>query len=304
MGKIFDVEDFARELELEIILPGKTGKMEIVTSETIRPGLQFAGYFEYFSPEKVQIMGMAETMFMAEQPRNYRLKIFDQYLQTGIPCVILARDLQPNNEMVVKALKYGVPIFSAKRSTTLMVEVLHHYLSFQLAPEVTRHGVLMDIYGVGIMLQGESGIGKSETALELIKRKHRMIADDVIHIKKIAPTHLEGSAPESTRYLMEIRGIGILDISKMYGISSVLNNKRIDLVIEMEMWEQNKYYERLGTKHNLVKILEVEIPHMLIPVRPGRNLAIVIEAAARYFILKTRGIDPAKELENKLKSLM
>lgn len=303
MGRVFDVREFANELDLEIIMPGRTGKFEVKNPETARPGLQLAGYFEYFSDDKVQIMGMAETMFMAEQTRDYRLKIFEEFFSHGIPCVIMARDLQPDKEMMVKALKSGIPIFTAKDATSKMVQLLNNYLSIQLAPQVTRHGVLMDIYGVGVMLQGESGIGKSETALELIKRKHRMVADDVINIKRITPTRLEGSAPNATRYLMEIRGIGIFDVSKMYGISSVLNEKRIDLVIEMEIWGENKYYERLGVRHDSVNILDVEIPHMLVPVRPGRNLAIVIEAAARYFISKTRGVNPAEEMERRMKRL-
>lgn len=303
MKSEFDVEKFASELHLEIILPGKTGKMNISVAETTRPGLQFAGYFDYFGYDKVQIVGMPETMFLAQKSNEYRKEVFQKFFSYDVPCVIMARDMTPHREMMEFALKRGVPLFRSKQSTTMMIQVVNNYLSNALAPEINRHGVLMDIYGVGIMLKGESGIGKSETALELIKRKHRLVADDVVKIRRVSPTRLEGSSPTSTRYLLEIRGIGILDVSKMYGVSSVIREKKIDLVIELEMWKESKQYERLGLTHERINFLDVDVPYMLIPVRPGRNLAIVIEAAARYFILKQQGINPAKELEERLSLL-
>lgn len=301
MDKNFTVEGFAKALDLTILYPGEKGVIRLSETEICRPGLQFAGFFNYFEYDRVQIVGLVEYMYLEEQGVEYRKDVLKKYFSYDIPCVIVTRELDPHVEFVEAAKKRGIPVFSAKAETTEMKQKLMYFLCDELAPSVERHGVLMDIYGVGIMLMGESGIGKSETALELVKRKHRLIADDVVRIKKLNPSRLVGVSPAATRYLLEIRGIGIIDISKMYGISSVLDEKTINLVIELEMWQRSKSYERIGLHDdNKISILDVDIPHMLVPVRPGRNLAIVIEAAARYFILRSRGINPAKQLEERL----
>lgn len=301
MRKKFSVEQFAKALDFEILYPGDKETFILSETETCRPGLQFTGFFNYFEYNRVQIVGLVEYMYLEEQSLDYRRDIFERYFSYDIPCVILTRDLTPHDDFLDAAREHGIPVYTTNADTTEMKQKLMYYLCSELAPSVERHGVLMDIYGVGIMLVGESGIGKSETALELVKRKHRLIADDVVKIKKITPSKLVGLSPKAIRYLLEIRGIGILDISKMYGISSVLDEKPINLIIELEMWNPEKQYERIGlSRQNTTNILDVDIPYMLIPVRPGRNLAIVIEAAARYYILRTRGVNPGQQLEKRL----
>lgn len=240
-------------------------------------------------------------MYMEEKDESYRNDIFKKYFSYDIPCVIFTQEVTPHEEFLDGAKERGVPVLCATTETTTMKQKLMYYLCDELAPFIERHGVLMDIYGVGIMLVGESGVGKSETALELVKRKHRLIADDVVKVKKLSPTKLVGGAPDAIKYMLEIRGIGIIDVSQMYGASSVLDEKKIDLVIELEMWQPDKKYERIGLhEDNRISFLNVDVPYMLVPVRSGRNLAIVIEAAARYFILRSRGINPAKQLEERL----
>ncbi len=304
MVKSFDVNEFAKEIDLKIIYQGDGRKVRLEEREICRPGLQFSGFFNFFEYKRVQVIGLVEYMYMNEKPKEYRMKIFKKYFSYDMPCVIVTRDLTPHPELVHCAIESGIPVFEAMEVTTEMKLKLMNFLCNVLAPQIDRHGVLLDIFGIGVMLMGESGIGKSETALELIKRQNRLIADDVIHIKKTSPKKLVGSAPEATRYLLEIRGIGIIDVSKMYGIASVIDEKPINLVLELEMWEKNKHYERIGLEHQSIAVLGVDLPYMLLPVRPGRNLAIVIEAAARYHILNMRGHNPAKELEKRMFELL
>lgn len=301
MEKCFMVDTFAKQLNLDILCPGKDNVIKLGETEIYRPGLQFAGYFNHFENDKVQIVGLVEYMYMEEKGEEYRKDIFKKYFSYDIPCVILTRELKPHPEFLEAARNRGIPVFAAMAETTVMKQKLMYYLCDELAPSIERHGVLMDIYGVGVMLMGESGIGKSETALELVKRKHRLISDDVVKIKRFSPSKLVGLSPKLIRYLLEIRGIGIIDVSKMYGAAAVLDEKKIDLVVELEMWQPDKRYERIGLHDdNKISILDVDIPYMLVPVRSGRNLAIVVEAAARYYILRSRGINPAKQLEERL----
>lgn len=301
MEKTFKVDAFAQKLGLDVLYPGSDNTIRLGETELYRPGLQFTGYFNHFENSKVQIVGFAEYMYMEEKGEQYRKEIFNKYFSYDMPCIILTKEIAPHPEFLDAAKKKGIPVLCARSETTVMKQKIMNYLCDELAPFIERHGVLMDIYGVGVMLVGESGIGKSETALELVKRKHRLIADDVVKIKRISPTRLMGLSPKLIRYLLEIRGIGIIDVSKMYGVSSVIDEKKIDLVIELEMWQPDKRYERLGLHdNNCTNILDVDVPYMLIPVRSGRNLAIVVEAAARYFILRSRGINPAEQLEQRL----
>lgn len=304
MEKSFSVESFAKELDLTILYPGNEEVIKLSETEICRPGLQFAGFFNYFEYDRVQLVGLVEYMYMEEKDEAYRKEVLKKYFSYDIPCVIVTRELKPHKEFMEAAMRGGVPVFGAKSETTDTKQKLMYFLCDELAPSVERHGVLMDIYGVGVMLMGESGVGKSETALELVKRKHRLIADDVVHIKKLSPSKLVGAAPEAIKYMLEIRGIGIIDVSQMYGASSVLDEKKIDLVVELEMWQPDKKYERIGLhEDNKISFLDVKIPYMLVPVRSGRNLAIVIEAASRYYILRSRGINPAKQLEERLTSI-
>lgn len=301
MEKKFNVEKFAKALDLDVIYGGESPSFSLCETEICRPGLQFAGYFNYFTNERVQVVGLVEYMYMEDQTSEYRKNILDKYFSYEMPCVILTRELQPHSEFVDAARHHHVPLFSAKADTTTMKQKLMYYLCNELAPNITRHGELMDIYGAGVMITGESGLGKSETALELVKRKHILIADDAVKIKRLSPNVLMGMSPKEVQYLLEIRGIGIMDISRMYGTASVMDQKQIELVIELEMWDANKVYERIGlSEENTIDILGVALPHMIIPIRPGRNLAIVIEAAAKYYILRSRGVNPSEELERRL----
>ncbi|MBQ9624611.1 MAG: HPr(Ser) kinase/phosphatase [Clostridia bacterium] len=304
MEKFYSVEKFAQRLDLDILNHGEKDEIKLTETEICRPGLQFSGFFNYFEYHRVQVVGLVEYMYLEEKGAEYREQVLEKYFSYSIPCIIVTRDLKPHKEFMDAAERHGVPVFESKADTTEMKQKLLYFLCALLAPSVERHGVLMDIYGLGVMIIGESGIGKSETALELVKRKHRLVADDVVEIKKLSPNRLVGIAPQAIRYLLEIRGIGIIDVSEMYGVVSVLDKKGIDLVIELERWDNAKRYERIGmSEESQIEILDVKLPHMLVPVRSGRNLAIVIEAAARYYIGRKRGIDPIKQLEARLEAL-
>ncbi|MGI6161186.1 MAG: HPr(Ser) kinase/phosphatase [Christensenellales bacterium] len=296
-----NIKKFAKDLDLRIVSPVDKEEFYIETADLNRPGLQFAGFFTYFAQTRVQVMGMAEMSYIKEKPPEYRREVLERYFSYKVPCVIIARGLRAPKEMLEEAKKAGVPIFSSRQTTTRFTLRVIHYLTLALAPTITRHGVLLDVFGVGVMFLGDSGIGKSETALELIKRGHRLVADDVVEITRVADNRLIGKAPEFVRHLMEIRGIGIIDIRNMYGAGAVAYSKSIELVIELEMWEQGKAYDRLGTEEQYAEILDVNVPKYVTPVKPGRNIAIIVEVAARNFNLKRLGYDAAKEFEKRMR---
>jgi HPr kinase/phosphorylase len=228
------------------------------------------------------------------------LLVVEKFFQYPIPCVLVSRGQEIPEEVMELARKYKRPMFRSNLITTKLFHSAISYLDMLLAPQISRHGVLMDINGVGVYLIGESGIGKSETALEMVKRGHRLVADDVVDICKVGKDQLIGESPESIRHFMEIRGVGIIDVRQMYGVGSVINRKTIDLVIRMEAWQQDKAYERLGLTDDYITILGVRLPEIVVPVRPGRNLAIIIEVAARNYRLKYMGYNSAEELTNRL----
>ncbi len=297
-------DDFIKAMELEIIYRGEDPEFDLKSSDVNRPGLQFAGFFSYFPVDRIQVLGMVEMTYLNEMDPKVRKTHLDDFFKYDIPCVIIARNLNVPQYIIDAAKKYKRPVFRSKKTTTAIIHKLIMYLDSQLAPRITRHGVLVDVYGVGVLLQGESGIGKSETALELIKRGHRLIADDAVNIKKVAENRLIGESPELIKHFMEIRGIGIIDIKAMYGAGSVIDNKAIDLVINLENWDENKEYDRLGLTEDFTEILDVSIPKIDIPVRPGRNLAIIVEVAARHLKLKEMGYHAAKELDNRLTTML
>ena len=289
------LDNFCSDLGLEIVFAGR-GRVTLSSYSVSRPGLQLAGYFKYFDSSRILIFGNSEYEFLRDLPpdvRRERVKMLFSY--KDIPCLILSRDLPVLQEIIEEARQTGCPILRTDKVTTALMNDLFFYLNEKLAPSVTMHGVLMDISGVGILLTGHSGVGKSETAMELIKRGHRLVADDSVIIKKVADS-LIGTSPEMIRYFMELRGIGIINIKNMYGSGSILNEKEIELVMELENWEEGKEYDRLGEGTLYEEILGVKVMKHVIPVKPGRNLSIIKEVAARNFRLKSMGYDAAQEL--------
>jgi HPr kinase/phosphorylase len=298
------IEDMIKVLDMEVVYKGKSLSIDIETSDINRPGLQFAGFFDYFAAERVQVIGKVEMTYLDSMEPDIRAERLERFFSSGIPCVLISRNMEVPQYLLGAAGKYGCPIIRSKKVTTSIIHRMINYLDSALAPRITRHGVLVDVYGEGVLLMGESGIGKSETALELIKRGHRLVADDAVEIKKVAENRLIGDSPDLIRHFMEIRGIGIIDIKAMYGVGAVINNKAINMVIYLEFWDNSKEYDRLGLSEDHMEILGVKLPKVVLPVRPGRNLAIIVEVAVRNWRLKQMGYNAARELDNRLNSMI
>ena len=274
------LESFCSALDLEIVFAGR-GRVMLSSYSVTRPGLQLAGYFKYFDATRIMVLGNAEYEFLRDlSPETRRERIRTLLSYKEIPCIILSRDLPALQEIIEEARLTGLPILRTDKVTTALMNDLFFYLNKKLAPSTTVHGVLMDVSGVGILITGHSGVGKSETAMELIKRGHRLVADDSVIIKRVADS-LIGSSPELIRYFMELRGIGIINIKNMYGSGSILNEKEIELVMELENWDEGKEYDRLGDGTLYETILDRKVMKHIIPVKPGRNLSIIIEVAKR-----------------------
>ena len=297
---MINARDFQQQLHLECLISPVHDEWDIHTPDLNRPGMQFCRFYEYFAFERPQVIGKVEMTYLEKQSSEARRNILDTYFSYPIPCVIICRGMTPPPEMLEAAEKHQVPVYRSQQVTTKFTASAIVYLNRCLAPHVTRHGVLLDVYGVGILLAGKSGVGKSEAALELIKRGHQLVADDVVDICRIAENRLIGTCPAKIRHLMEIRGIGIIDVRAMYGVGSVSVSKTIDLVIELETWDENKAYDRIGIHDESVEIMGVSVPRHIIPVKPGRNLAIIVEVAARNLSLKRFGYDVSKELSSLL----
>ncbi len=272
------VTTIIEDLNLETIVYGEKN-IDVTVSDLNRPGLQFAGFYSYFASERIQVVGRAEWSFLDSMQEEMRKKRLTKYFQLDIPCTILTRDMEPHPELINEAKKNKKWVLKTDDVSTKFISKITNYLEEKLAPETRMHGVLVDVYGTGILILGESGIGKSETALEIIKRGHRLVADDAVDVKNIGGV-LKGFAPYITKGMMEVRGLGIIDVPTLYGFSTILDEKNIELIIYLEQWEEDNKYERLGLDHELMEILEVPIRKMTIPIRPGRNLAVIIEAAA------------------------
>lgn len=298
---IVKVDDFTRDMQVETIYSADKTELEIVSSNINRPGLQLSGFFDYFAADRIQVLGKVEMTYLEEaMDSEQRVKMLSKLFSYPIPCVIISRNQNILPEIVETAKKYECPVYRSNLVTTKLVHSAITYLDDLLAPRITRHGVLLDINGVGLLLMGESGIGKSETALELVKRGHRLVADDAVEICRTSQHQLMGEAPTAVRHFMEIRGVGIIDVRQMYGVGSVIHKKSIDIVIEMEAWDPEKVYDRLGISDDYATILGVKLPRITIPVRPGRNLAIIIEVASRNFRLKAMGYNAAIALTEQL----
>ncbi len=289
------LDKFAFDLNLELLHAGR-GIITLTNTSVDRPGLRLAGFFNFYEPQRIMLIGLTEHEYMRSFSPEERAEKIKRLFDCGeIPCVIFARDLPVLPEFMECARSSGTPVFRTSKMTTSIMADLCLYLGRLLAPVATIHGGLLDVFGAGILLIGESGVGKSETAMELIKRGHRLVADDSVIIKRIE-RGLVGSSPERIRYFMELRGIGIINVKNMYGSGSVLGEKEVELVICLEHWKQGKEYDRIGGEGGEEDILGVKVPKLTVPVSPGRNLAILIEVAARNFRLKSMGYDAAQEL--------
>ncbi|HBN55807.1 MAG TPA: HPr(Ser) kinase/phosphatase [Lachnospiraceae bacterium] len=285
------------KLELKNIVPEvSTDGIEIISSEINRPALQLAGYFEHFSSERVQIIGYVEYSYLKGLDLEVKMKNYERFMSSEIPCVIYASKTEPDEQMIELAQKYKRPLLVSERTTSsLMAEVIR-WLNVELAPCISIHGVLVDVYGEGVLIMGESGIGKSETALELLKRGHRLITDDVVEIRKVSDDTLVGTSPEITRHFIELRGIGIIDVKTLYGVESVKKTQTINMVIKLEEWDKDKEYDRLGLNEEYTEFLGNKIVCYSIPIRPGRNLAVIVESAAVNHRQKNMGYNAAQEL--------
>lgn len=289
------------EFQLEIITECKRlDEILVTTSDVNRPGLQLAGYLEYFGTDRIQIIGKVETTYLEGLTPKERYEKLDEFFKCGFPCMVVARGLKVMPEMVDVAQKYDIPVLRTEDVTSRFLSALIRHLNVKLAPRITKHGVLAEVYGEGILILGESGVGKSETALELVKRGHRLVADDVVEIRKVSDKSLVGTAPDIIRHFIEIRGIGILDVKNLYGVGSVKVMENINLVINLEFWDEKKQYDRLGLVEEYTDILGISIPSLNIPVRPGRNLAIIVEVAAMNNRQKKMGYNAAKVLNERV----
>lgn len=285
------------ELQLETaFLPKSADDILIQSRDVVRPGMELNGYHEYFDPNRIAVLGRAEMYMLESLKPERRAMALDSYLSLKPPAVIVARGIDPGKDFMEIAETYHVPVLRTTESTSNVVASLVAYLNVELAPRITRHGVLVEVYGEGILLVGDSGVGKSETALELIKRGHRLVADDAVEIKRINRTTLMGSAPEMIRYYMELRGIGVIDARQIYGVGAVKPESRVDLVVQLEPWEDGKAYDRLGLTTEYCEILNVRVPCVTIPVGPGRNLAVILELAAMNNRQKGMGYNAAQKL--------
>ncbi len=303
--KCVSLKEVIDSFNLEILYAeGDYENIPVTASDVNRPGLQLAGFFEYFNEHRLQMIGMVETAFLHQQTSEHRTEIFDQLFSYEIPALIFARSQEPPPECMEMAKKHGRVILSSDDETSHLVTIMVSFLRQKLAPRITRHGVLIEVYGEGVLITGESGVGKSETALELIKRGHILIADDAVNIRKITKDKLNGTSPKLIRNYMELRGIGVVDISRLFGMGSIKRDADINMVINMEPWRDDAVYDRLGTEEHFTEILGVRVPILTIPVKPGRNLAVIIEVAAMNNRNKKTGHNAAQEFADQISEQM
>lgn len=282
-----------------------TDKILISDPDMNRPAVQFTGFFEHFDANRIQICGNVEHAYIATmENEEERDQIFDKFFQHKMPCLIFCRGLKPHYFVLEAAKKYGVPVLTSDATTSAFVHEVVRYLHVELAPRISVHAVLVDVYGVGVLITGESGIGKSEAALELIKRGHRLVSDDRVDIAKVSDDTLVGTAPDITRHFIELRGIGIIDVKALFGAECVKMTQSIDLVINLEEWHKENDYDRLGLEDQYTEFLGNKVVSHNIPIRPGRNLAIIVESAAVNHRQKEMGYNAAQELYNRVTNNM
>ena len=291
LGTIID------NFNLEVLFAPEGYRDRVITTEDVnRPGLQLTGFFDYFDEKRMQLIGLVETSYLERISPEERRQRFDQLLSYHVPALILARNLEPFPECMEMAVKHNQVLLRTQENTANIMSTLIAYLRMALSPCITRHGVLVEVYGEGVLLMGESGVGKSETAIELVKRGHRLIADDAVEIRRVSAKSLVGSAPKNIRHFIELRGIGIINARRIFGMGAVKVTEKIDIVINLEIWDNKKVYDRMGIDSEYTEILGIKVPVLTIPVKPGRNLAIIIEVAAMNNRQKKMGYNAATEL--------
>jgi len=297
MSKGVKLKELAEKMDLINLTPQVDLTDKYVQVPDInRPALQLTGYFDHFDSDRIQVIGFVEYTYLKTLSEEGKKEIYDTFASYNLPCIVFSRELEPDSWLIEAAIKYGIPIFQTLKSTSSFLAEVIRWLNVKLAPSISIHGVLVDVYGVGVLIKGESGIGKSEAALELIKRGHRLVTDDVVEIRKVSDDTLVGSAPDITRHFIELRGIGIVDVKSMFGVQSVRETQNIDLAITLEEWSGTAEYDRLGLDENYVEFLGNKIVCHNIPIRPGRNVAIIVESAAINHRQKKMGYNAAQEL--------
>ena len=293
------------EFHLEVIyLPDLPEELQVSCTRINRPGLQMVGFYDHYEQDRIQIIGKVEHLFISQMAAEERTRRLDDFFRSAPAGVIVTTSIEISTEMVEMAEKYKVPLMRTSERTSPFMAALIAYLNVQLGPRLTRHGVLVEVYGEGVLLLGESGVGKSETAIELVKRGHRLIADDAVEIKRVSATTLVGRAPEIIRHYVELRGIGIVDVRRLFGMGAVKETEKIDLVINLENWKQDKMYDRLSLEETTEEILGIKVPSIVLPVCPGRNLSVVIEVAAMNNRQKRMGYNTAAEFNKRLMESM
>lgn len=279
-----------------VYLPRPADEIMITTAEVNRPGIVMTGYTDYFDPLRIQILGWTEFGFLINMSHDDRMKALSYWLSLRPAAAVVTRGLEIPDYFVEACKKYDVPLFKTQEETSPFLAALIAYLNKELAPRITRHGVLVEVYGEGVLITGDSGVGKSEAAIELIKRGHRLIADDAVEIRKISDNSLLGNSPTNIRHFIEVRGIGIIDARRIFGMGAVKLSEKIDMVIQLEPWDSTKAYDRLGLDNEYARILDVKVPAITVPITPGRNLAVIVETAAMNNRQKKMGYNAAKDL--------
>jgi len=307
MGEFVYVElnKYVEKMEFENLTPGlDISGIKLTHTDINRPALQLTGFYDHFDSERVQVIGNVEFAYLKSLTSIERWDCFETLCASSIPCIVFARNLRPDEEMIQRAAQNNCPVFLSSMFTSDLIAESVRWLKVQMAPMISIHGVLVDVYGQGVLIMGESGIGKSEAALELIRRGHRLVSDDVVEIRKVSDETLVGSAPEITRHFIELRGIGIVDVKTLFGVECVKDTQAIDLAIQLEDWDKDKNYDRLGLEEHYVEFMGNKIVCHNIPIRPGRNLAIIVESAAVNYRQKKMGYDAARELYNRVQANM
>jgi HPr kinase/phosphorylase len=297
-------KDILEKFDLELISGEEGINRPITMSDISRPALEIAGYFEYYPADRVQLLGMTELSFFEELSQREKASRMERLCTDITPAIIITRDLEVPKELIEASERESVPVLRTKIKTTRFSSRLTNYLESKLAPTTAVHGVLVDIYGIGVLITGKSGVGKSETALELVKRGHRLVADDCVEIRQEDQDTLVGTSPELIEHLLEIRGLGIINVMTLFGAGAVRSNKRITLVINLEIWDSKKQYDRLGLDEEKMKIIDTEVTKLTVPVRPGRNLAVIIEVAAMNYRLKRMGVNAAQQFTERLSDVI
>jgi HPr kinase/phosphorylase len=295
------LKELVEQVGLQIVNRASNYESIKITTPVInRPGLQLTGFYEHFTTNRIQILGINEDAYIQNFPAEVRQQKFDALMQSGIPALIIAHDIEMLPEYLTSAQKYDVTLLKSQKETSELMVAMITLLNNALAPKIMRHGVFIEVYGEGLLILGESGMGKSEAALELIKRGHRLIADDAVDIKKVNSTTVMGTAPELIRNYIELRGIGVVDVRNIFGNGAVKMAEKIDLVVKLETWNQETAYDRLGSETNYIDILGVKLPYLTVPITPGRNLAVILEVAAMNNRQKRMGYDSARDFSERL----